>query len=332
MSDTYKALWARENAEGKAEVALAELGPDDLPEGDVTVRVRYSTVNYKDGLAVMGNKSRIMRRLPMAPGIDYAGVVEASESVAFAAGDEVVLTGWGVGEGHSGGFAERTRAKAEWLIKKPDGLDLRQCMAIGTAGFTSMLAVMALEARGVTPDKGPILVTGAGGGVGGIAITILAKLGHEVWGLTGRESLADYLKDLGAAGIVPRAEMAEAGRPLVKERWAGGIDAVGGQVLANLLAATKYDGAVAACGLAGGVDLPGTVMPFILRGVDLLGIESVYCPEPGRSEAWARLARDLPLDKLDAMTHVHPLAEVPALAADILKGLIQGRAVIDLDA
>ncbi len=332
MSETYKALWAQENADGKAEVALSELGPDDLPAGDVTVRVRYSTVNYKDGLAVMGNKSRIMRKLPMAPGIDYAGVVEASESGAFAAGDEVVLTGWGVGEGHSGGFAQRTRAKADWLVKRPDGLSLRQCMAIGTAGFTSMLSVMALEDRGVAPGSGPVLVTGAGGGVGGIAIALLAKLGYEVWGLTGRESLADYLAGLGAAGIVPRAELAEAGRPLAAERWAGGIDAVGGQVLVNLLAATRYGGAVAACGLAGGFDLPGTVMPFILRGVDLLGIESVYCPQPRRGEAWARLARDLPLDKLDAMTHVHGLAEVPALAADILKGQVQGRAVIDLEA
>ena len=332
MSDTYKALWAQENAEGKAEVALRQLGPDDLPEGDVTVRVRYSTLNYKDGLAVMGNKNRVMRRLPMAPGIDFAGVVEASDSDAFAAGDEVVLTGWGVGEAHSGGFAERTRAKAEWLVRKPDGLDLRQCMAIGTAGFTSMLAVMALEQSCVVPGDGPILVTGAGGGVGGIAIAILAELGHEVWALTGRESLAGYLTDLDADGIVPRAEMAEAGRPLAKERWAGGVDAVGGQVLVNLLAATKYGGAVAACGLAGGIDLPATVMPFILRGVGLLGIESVYCPEPRRGQAWARLARDLPLDKLEAMTHVHPLAEVPALAAEILQGRIQGRAVIDLDA
>ncbi len=330
MSDRFKALWATENDEGKAEVSVRELGAEDLPEGEVTVAVRYSTVNYKDGLAVMGNKSRIMRRLPMAPGIDYAGIVEASDSAAFSVGDEVVLTGWGVGEVHSGGFAQRTRAKADWLVRRPEALTLQQTMAIGTAGFTAMLSVLALEERGVTADKGPILVTGAGGGVGGIAITLLAELGYEVWGLTGRESLADYLRGLGAAGIVPRAEMTEAGRPLATERWAGGIDAVGGQVLVNLLAATRYGGAIAACGLVGGLELPATVMPFILRGVDLLGIESVYCPAPRRSQAWDRLARDLPLDKLDRMTSVHPLAEVPALAAQILKGQIQGRAVIDL--
>ena len=217
-------------------------------------------------------------------------------------------------------------------LRRPEALTLQQTMAIGTAGFTAMLSVLALEERGVTPHKGPILVTGAGGGVGGIAVALLAELGYEVWGLTGRESLTDYLTGLGAAGIVPRAEMTEAGRPLATERWAGGIDAVGGQVLVNLLAATRYGGAVAACGLVGGLELPATVMPFILRGVDLLGIESVYCPAPRRSQAWDRLARDLPLDKLDRMTSVHPLAEVPALAAQILAGQIQGRAVIDLDA
>lgn len=331
MSDSYKALWATES-DGKAVVALTDLTDADLPDGDVTVRVHYSTVNYKDGLAVQGNKSKIMRKLPMAPGIDYAGVVEASEAAAFSPGDEVVLTGWGVGEQHSGGYAQKTRAKANWLVKKPDGLSLAQCMAIGTAGFTAMLAVMALEERGVAPDDGEIVVTGAAGGVGGVAIAVLARLGYQVAAVTGREALADYLKDLGAASIVPRAALSEPGRPLDTERWAGAIDAAGSQILGNILAQTKYGGTVAACGLAAGFDLPVTVMPFILRGVVLYGIESVYCLQPKRGEAWARLAKDLPLDKLDAMTNTVGLAEVPAITAAILKGQVRGRTVVDVNA
>jgi acrylyl-CoA reductase (NADPH) len=331
MATGFTALWATE-ADGKAKVALRELGEAELPDGEVTVRVAYSAVNYKDGLAVMGNKSRIMRRLPMAPGIDYAGTVEASDSADFKPGDEVVLTGWGVGEAHSGGFATRTRAKAGWLVKRPDGLSLKQCMAIGTAGFTAMLSVLALEAHGVAPGEHEVLVTGAGGGVGGVAVAVLARLGYKVAALTGRAALADYLTGLGAASIVPRADYAEAGRPLASERWAGAVDTVGSQVLANVLAATRYGGTVAACGLAGGFDLPVTVMPFILRGVTLAGIESVYCPMPKRLEAWQRLAADLPLDKLDAMTTVRPLADVPEIAAAILKGEVRGRTVIDLSA
>ena len=251
---------------------------------------------------------------------------------ADAVGSEVVLTGWGVGERHSGGFAQKTRAKAEWLVKKPDGLSLQQCMAVGTAGFTSMLSVLALEEMGVTPDCGEIVVTGAAGGVGSVAVALLAKLGYRVAASTGRESEHDYLKGLGAQAIVPRAELSEPGRPLGSERWAGGIDTVGSQVLANVLAQTAYGGTVAACGLAGGFDLPTTVMPFILRGVRLYGVESVMCPRPKRAEAWQRLARDLPLDKLDAMTRLAPLSEVPAITADILKGQVRGRTVIDVGA
>lgn len=326
---SFKAIWATEQ-DGKVGIELTDITEVDLPEGEVTVAVKYSTVNYKDGLAVQGNKSKIMRSLPMAPGIDYAGVVEVSDSGDFQPGDEVVLTGWGVGERHSGGYSQKTRAKASWLVKRPDGLSLQQTMAIGTAGFTAMLSVMALEEMGVGPDAGEIVVTGAGGGVGSVATAVLAKLGYQVAASTGRESLHAYLKDLGAASIVLREELSAEGRPLAGERWAGGIDTVGSQVLANVLAATKYGGTVAACGLAGGFDLPTTVMPFILRGVKLYGIESVYCPQPKRGEAWARLAKDMPLDKLDAMTEVRPLDEVMSITGEILKGQVRGRTVIDV--
>jgi acrylyl-CoA reductase (NADPH) len=328
----FKALWGTES-EGKASVALRDdVAEAELPPGEVVVRVRYSTVNYKDGLAVQGNKNKIMRKLPMAPGIDWAGVVETSQSPDFRPGDEVVLTGWGVGETHSGGFAQRATAKASWLVKKPAGLTLKQTMAIGTAGVTAMLSVMALEEMGVKLGSGEIVVTGAAGGVGSVAIAILGKLGYTVAASTGREGEADYLKSLGAASIVPRAELAQPAKLLGKERWAGGVDTVGSHVLANLLSMTKYGGTVAACGLAGGMDLPTTVAPFILRGVKLYGIDSVMCPQPRRGQAWARLAKDLPLDKLDAMTAVRPLADVPQLAADILKGQVRGRTVIDLEA
>ncbi len=331
MSESYKALWATED-DGKVSCQVTELTDADLPDGEVTIRIHYSTVNYKDGLAVQGNKSRIMRTFPMAPGIDYAGVVEASESSDFAPGDEVALTGWGVGEFHSGGLAQKTRAKPEWLVRKPDGLSLQQTMALGTAGFTAMLAVMALENHAVTPGDGEVVVTGAGGGVGSVAVALLGKLGYEVAASTGREALHDYLKDLGAASIVDRAELSEPGRPLASERWAGGIDTVGSQTLANLLAATRRDGAIAACGLAGGIDMPVTVMPFILRGVTLCGIDSAYCPIARRQAAWDRLARDMPLDKLDAMTTIRGLAEVPEITAEILKGQVRGRTVIDVNA
>ncbi len=331
MSDTFKAWWATE-VDGKANVELTDVADSELPADEVTVGVKYSTINYKDGMAVQGNISKIMRAMPMAPGIDYAGVVEASDSDKFTVGDEVVLTGWGVGEGVSGGLSQRARAKADWLVKKPDGLSLQQTMAIGTAGFTAMMSVLALEDAGVTPDSGDVIVTGAAGGVGSVAVAILANLGYNVAASTGRESEHDYLKGLGATSIVPRSELSEPGRPLARETWAGGIDTVGSQILVNVLAATKSLGTVAVCGLAAGPDLPGTVLPFILRGVRIWGIDSVYCPAERRAQAWARLATDLPLDKLDAMTEVRPMADVPAVTADILKGQVRGRTVIDVNA
>ena len=328
----FRALWGTES-DGKASVSLREdVQAAELPAGEVVARVKYSTVNYKDGLAIQGNKNKIMRKLPMAPGIDWAGVVESSQSPDFKPGDEVVLTGWGVGEAHSGGLAQRATAKAAWLVRKPDGLTLKQTMAVGTAGFTAMLCVMALEEMGVKPGSGEAVVTGAAGGVGSVAVALLAKLGYTVAASTGRESEAEYLKALGASSIVPRAELAQPAKLLAKERWAGAVDTVGSHVLANLLTMTKYGGTVAACGLAGGMDLPASVAPFILRGIKLYGIDSVMCPQPRRGQAWARLAKDMPLDKLDAMTAVRPLKDAPQIAADILKGQVRGRTVIDLDA
>jgi len=331
MSGTFKAWWATD-VDGKANVALTDVADADLAANEVTVGVKYSTINYKDGLAVQGNKSKIMRSLPMAPGIDFAGVVEASDSADYAVGDEVVLTGWGVGEATSGGLSQRARAKANWLVKKPEGLTLQQTMAIGTAGFTAMMSVLALEDAGVKPGNGDIIVTGAAGGVGSVAVAVLAKLGYSVAASTGRESEHDYLRGLGATSIVPRSELSEPGRPLGREVWAGGIDTVGSQILVNILAATKSLGTVAVCGLAAGADLPGTVLPFILRGVRIWGIDSVYCPAERRAQAWARLATDLPLDKLDAITNIKAMADVPAITADILKGQVRGRTVIDVNA
>ena len=330
MSGTFKAWWATD-VDGKANVALTDVADADLAANEVTVGVKYSTINYKDGLAVQGNKSKIMRSLPMAPGIDFAGVVEASDSADYAVGDEVVLTGWGVGEATSGGLSQRARAKANWLVKKPEGLTLQQTMAIGTAGFTAMMSVLALEDAGVKPGNGDIIVTGAAGGVGSVAVAVLAKLGYSVAASTGRESEHDYLRGLGATSIVPRSELSEPGRPLGREVWAGGIDTVGSQILVNILAATKSLGTVAVCGLAAGADLPGTVLPFILRGVRIWGIDSVYCPAERRAQAWARLATDLPLDKLDAITNVKAMADVPAITADILKGQVRGRTVIEVN-
>ena len=331
MSGTFKAWWATD-VDGKAQVELCDVVDGDLPADEVTVGVKYSTINYKDGLAVQGNKSKIMRGLPMAPGIDYAGLVEASDSGKFAVGDEVVLTGWGVGEAVSGGLSQRARAKADWLVKKPKGLSLQQTMAIGTAGFTAMMSVLALEDAGVKPGDGDVIVTGAAGGVGSVAVAVLANLGYSVAASTGRESEHDYLRGLGASSIVPRSDLSEPGRPLGRETWAGGIDTVGSQILVNVLAATKSLGTVAVCGLAAGADLPGTVLPFILRGVRIWGIDSVYCPAERRAQAWARLATDLPLDKLDAMTEVKAMADVPAVTADILEGQVRGRTVIDVNA
>ena len=331
MSGKFKAWWATE-LDGKANVELSEVSDTDLGAGEVTVRVHYSTINYKDGMAVQGNISKIMRAMPMAPGIDYSGVVEASDNEKFAVGDEVVLTGWGVGENISGGLSQRARAKANWLVRKPDGLSLQQTMAIGTAGFTAMMSVLALEDAGVKPGDGEVIVTGAAGGVGSIAVTVLANLGYNVVASTGRESEHEYLKDLGASKILPREKLNEEGRPLGRETWAGGIDTVGSQILVNVLAQTKSLGTVAVCGLAAGPDLPGTVLPFILRGVRIWGIDSAYCPAERRAQAWTRLAADLPIEKLNAMTQIRPMADVPSIASDILKGQVRGRTVIDVNA
>jgi acrylyl-CoA reductase (NADPH) len=294
------------------------------------VRVQYSTVNYKDGLALTGN-APVVRVWPMTPGIDFAGVVERSDNPGFAPGDRVVLNGWGAGETQQGGYAGKARVKGDWLVKLPAALSTADAMAIGTAGYTAMLCVMALEREGLTPERGDVLVTGAAGGVGSVAIALLAGLGYRVIACTGRKQTeSDYLTGLGAAEIIDRAELAGPGRPLGRERWAGVIDAVGSHTLANAIGQTRYGGAVAACGLAQGMDLPGSVAPFILRGVTLCGIDSVMCPKPRREEAWARLARDLDLGKLAAMRLEATLGDVPRLAADIVEGKVRGRIVVDV--
>jgi putative YhdH/YhfP family quinone oxidoreductase len=308
---------------------LVELTDADLPDGDVTVDVRYSSLNYKDGLAVSG-KGRIARSLPMTCGIDLAGVVVESGNPHYEPGDEVLVTGWGLSETRPGGYTHRQRVPASVLTALPAGLSLQQSMAIGTAGLTAMLCVMALEDAGVRPDgDGEVLVTGDGGGVGSVAVALLAGLGYEVAASTGRPALHDYLRTLGATTIVDRADLATAGRPLDKERWAGVVDTVGSQTLATALAQTRYGGAVAACGLAGGNDLPATVLPFILRGVSLLGVDSVMCPEDRRFEAWQRLSTQLPLDQLDAISTVEPMSRIAELADRILSGDTRGRVVVD---
>jgi acrylyl-CoA reductase (NADPH) len=309
--------------------SIRELSDADLPEGDVTIAVAYSSLNYKDGLAVTG-KGKIMRSHPMIAGIDLAGVVEVSDSPDWKPGDEVLVTGWGLSETHPGGFTQRQRVRSEWITAKPKGLTLQQTMAVGTAGLTAMLCVLALENAGVRPDSGgEVVVTGAGGGVGSVAVAVLATLGYQVAASTGRQETHDYLRSLGASTIVERTELETAGRPLDKERWAGGVDTVGSQTLATVLAQTRYRGAVAACGLAGGNDLPTTVLPFILRNVWLLGIDSVMCPAPLRDEAWRRLGTDLPTALLDEVTTVEPMTKVPELAEQILAGQTRGRVVID---
>jgi acrylyl-CoA reductase (NADPH) len=310
---------------------LQEISDDDLGDGDITIAVKYSSLNYKDGLAVTG-KGKIMRSHPMTAGCDLAGVVETSGSPDWKPGDEVLVTGWGLSETHSGGYTQRQRVPSDWITRKPDGLSLEQTMAVGTAGLTAMLCVLALEDAGVAPGKGDVVVTGAGGGVGSVAVAVLAKLGYVVTASTGRPETHDYLRSLGASSIIDRDQLATAGRPLDKERWLGGVDTVGSQTLATVLAQTRYGGAVAACGLAGGNDLPTTVLPFILRGVSLLGVDSVYCPVPRRAEAWTRLGTDLPTDLLDSMTTVRPLTDVPTLAEQILAGQTRGRVVIDTSA
>ncbi|HTP84489.1 MAG TPA: MDR family oxidoreductase [Alphaproteobacteria bacterium] len=328
MAD-FRALVLDER-DGKVTPSLKTVSESELPPGDVTVAVSHSTLNYKDGMILAG-LGRIVRKYPHVPGIDFAGMVESSASPAFKPGDKVVLTGWRVGEWYWGGYAQKARVKAEWLVPLPSGMSPQQAMAIGTAGFTAMLAVMALERHGLKADAGEVLVTGAGGGVGSVAVAILAKLGYQVAASTGRAETHDHLKHLGAATILNRAETtAPPGKPLVAERWQGCVDTVGGAVLAGVLPAVKYNGSVAACGNAGGNDVPANILPFLLRGVSLLGIDSAVKPMPERREAWSRLTRDLPLDKLDAMTTVVRLDDVLDWGGKILKGQVRGRVVIDL--
>lgn len=328
----FNALVVEKNEEGKTSASVQQISEDQLPSGDVTVAVDYSTVNYKDGLCI-GPGGGLVRNYPHVPGIDFAGTVEASDDARYKAGDKVVLTGWRVGEAHWGGYSQKARVKADWLVPLPNGIDARQAMAVGTAGFTAMLAVMALEDHGLTPGNGPVLVTGAAGGVGSVATAILANLGYEVAAVTGRPETADYLTSLGATQIVAREELNETTkRPLEAETWAGCVDAVGGDMLARVLGQMKYGASVSAVGLAGGAGLPATVIPFLLRGVNLLGIDSVMQPYDNRLRAWERIAKDLPMDKLEAMVHPAVLSDLPALGKDILKGQVKGRVVVDVNA
>ena len=318
-----------EKTEGGTKAALTDFDDANLMDGDVTVRVEYSTINYKDGLAITG-KAPVVRRFPMIAGIDFAGTVESSANAAWKAGDKVILNGWGCGETHLGAYAEKARVKGDWLVHLPKTMSAREAMAIGTAGYTAMLAVMALERHGLTPASGPIAVTGAAGGVGSVAIAVLSKRGFTVHAVTGRPQEADYLKELGAAELVERKEMAGPAKPLAKERWAGAIDAVGSTTLANLLSMTRYGGAVAACGLAGGMDLPGSVAPFILRGVCLYGIDSVMCPLDRRRDAWKRLETDLDRRKLATITREIGLSDVFGAASQIISGAVRGRIVVKI--
>lgn len=332
MSETFKAIQLDQDDDAFS-AGLREVPVADLPDGDVTVAVDYSTINYKDGLVINGNVGRLVREFPHIPGIDFAGTVEQSDNESFKPGDQVVLTGWRVGEIHWGGLAQKARVSADWLVPLPEGLSAQQAMAVGTAGFTSMLCVDALEAHGLAPDQGEVLVTGAAGGVGSVAVAILANRGYTVVGSSGRREQESYLKDLGAAEMIDRAELSEAEvRPLERERWAGCVDAVAGKTLSTVLAQMKYGGSVAACGLAGGNTLETTVLPFLLRGVNILGIDSVMQPKEHRLRIWRRIAEDLPLDKLDALTTVSPLGEAETLAKAILKGDVRGRTVIDVNA
>ena len=327
----FNALVVEKDEDGSTRAGVQRLEDSRLPAGDVTVAVDYSTVNYKDGLC-LGSGGGLVRTWPHVPGIDFAGVVEASDDARYKPGDRVVLTGWRVGEVHWGGYAQKARVKADWLVPLPEGLSTRAAMAVGTAGFTAMLAVMALEDHGLAPGQGPVLVTGAAGGVGSVATALLAHLGHEVAAVTGRPETADYLAALGATRIVPREELAETvKRPLEAETWAGCVDAVGGAMLARVLGQMKYGASVAAVGLAGGAGLPATVIPFLLRGVNLLGIDSVMRPFADRQRAWARIARDLPMDRLEAMIQPATLADLPALGEAILKGQVKGRVVVDVN-
>ena len=325
---TFKAI-VIDKTDGGQSVRLADFDENNLMAGDVTVAVEYSTVNYKDGLAITG-KAPVVRRFPMIAGVDFAGTVESSSHPAWRPGDKVILNGWGLGETHLGAYAETARVRGDWLVRLPDGMSAHDAMAIGTAGYTAMLAVMALERAGIAPQRGPVVVTGAAGGVGSVAVALLAKLGYAVTASTGRPAEADYLKGLGAAEVIERKELAGPPRPLAKERWAGGIDAVGSTTLANVLSMTRYGGAIAACGLAGGMDLPTSVAPFILRGVSLLGIDSVMCPLPLRQQAWRRLESDLDQAKIAAMTSEIGLADVVAAAGRIVDGQVRGRIVVKI--
>ena len=327
----FKAILITKDDTSGYKAALQQVDEAILPEGDVTVRVEWSTLNYKDGLAITG-KSPVVRRFPMVPGIDFAGTVTASSNPAWKVGDQVVLNGWGVGETHCGGLGEVARVKGDWLVALPQGISARQAMAIGTAGYTAMLCVMALEKHGVKPENGEILVTGANGGVGGVAIALLAKLGYIVVASTGRMEEAEHLKALGATTVIDRAELSAPGKAIGKERWAGVVDAVGSHTLANACATTKYGGAVAACGLAGGMDFPSTVAPFILRGVTLYGIDSVMAPMALRQQAWARLAKDLDMAKLDSITNEIGMDAVIPTAAALLEGEVRGRVVVNVNA
>lgn len=329
----FNALVVNKDEEsGKTSASVEQINLDQLPEGNVVVNVDYSTVNYKDGLCI-GPGGGLVRAYPHVPGIDFAGTIESSDDARYAAGDSVVLTGWRVGEVHWGGYAQKARVNADWLVPLPAGLTTRQAMAVGTAGFTAMLAVMALEDHGMKPDQGPVLVTGAAGGVGSVATAILANLGYEVAAVTGRSETEEYLRSLGATQIVARDEINETvKRPLERETWAGCVDAVGGDMLARVLGQMKYGASVSAVGLAGGSGLPATVIPFLLRGVNLLGIDSVMQPYDNRLRAWERIARDLPMDKLEAMIHPADLNDLPGLGKDILKGQVKGRVVVDVNA
>ena len=327
----FRALVLEKTADAPATAAIRTLQDSDLPAGEVTVAVAYSTLNYKDGLCLSPSGSGLVRHYPHVAGIDFSGTVEASTDPRYRSGDPVVLTGWRVGEVHWGGYAQKARVMANWLVPLPEGLTLRQSMAVGTAGLTAMLAVQALEDHGLTPDRGEVLVTGAAGGVGSVAVALLAQAGYQVAAVTGRPETEGYLRDLGATRIVNRADLAETvKRPLEAETWAGCVDAVGGAMLARVLGQLTYGASVAAVGLAGGAALPASVIPFLLRGVNILGIDSVMRPFADRQRAWARLARDLPLDRLEAMILPAGLAEVPQLGEAILQGRIKGRVVVDL--
>ena len=331
MTDTFKALLATENDEGKAVCNFTDLTLDDLPEGDTVVQVAYSTLNYKDGLAINGNRGKIMHSLPMIPGIDLCGTIISTDSPDYAPGDEVIITGWGLSEWEWGGYTQMARVQSEWLVKLPEGMSLQQSMAIGTAGFTSMLAVMGLENMDVTPDSGDILVTGAAGGVGSVAVSLLAGLGYNVVAATGRAETHEYLTSLGAKSFVSREDLSGEARPMARAIWAGAIDTVGSNILANVIPKISNNGAVSVCGNAAGFDLTTTVLPLILRGVSLVGINSVYVPIARRAEGWRRLATELDMDMLDSMTNLVSFDDLIPLSKEILKGQVKGRTVVDVN-